>query len=135
MDTDINTCRRAKAAHKPLSKRFSEQEIFEVMDKYYGNKSLIVAALDCSPQQLEVWMRKPVERKQHLLAAREKVLDKAEEKMLQLLDSNDPRIVLDTSKFILQHLGRHRGYYGDSPAIQIQAAGNDLKLQIQQLFQ
>ena len=106
-----------------------------MIDDYYGNKSLISAALQSTPQQLEVWLRKDG-HKQALEEARQRILDKCEEKMMELLDSKNEKVVFDTAKFILQNLGRSRGYHGDSPAIAmaLEKSGDDIKVAVQGIF-
>lgn len=81
-----------------------------------------------------MWLRRE-DRKAALAKAREKILDKSEEKMIKLLDSEDDRVVFDTCKFLLQHLGRSRGYCGNSPAMQVDVkSGDDVKVRVQALF-
>ena len=106
-----------------------------MINQYYGNKSLIAAALQSTAQQLEVWLRKDG-HKQALEEARQRILDKCEEKMMKLLDSENEKVVFDTAKFILQNLGRSRGYHGDSPAIAmaIEKSGDDIKVAVQGIF-
>lgn len=124
---------RTRATKPPLSKRYTEDEITEVVQKYYGAKSLIAPALDCTPQQLEVWLRDE-KHKEVLVQARERILDKAEERMMQILQSSDDRVALESAKFILSRLGRSRGYSGDSPSINIGIQGDDTKVAIQSIF-
>ena len=124
----------AKATLPSIAKRFSDEEVIKVINDYYGNKSLIVAALQSTPQQFEVWLRDDGHKKA-LEEARVKILDKCEEKM-NLLNSDNEKIVFDTAKFILQNLGRSRGYHGDSPAIAmaIEKSGDDIKIAVQSIF-
>lgn len=91
--------------------------------------------MQSTAQQFEVWLRKG-SRKQALEEARAKILDKCEEKMMKLLDSENEKVVFDTAKFILQNLGRSRGYHGDSPAIAmaIEKSGDDIKVAVQGIF-
>lgn len=126
---------KARATLPAIAKRYSDEEVIKVIDDYYGNKSLIAAALQSTPQQLEVWLRKG-SRKQALEEARQRILDKCEEKMMKLLDSENEKVVFDTAKFILQNLGRSRGYHGDSPAIAmaIEKSGDDIKVAVQGIF-
>ena len=125
----------AKATLPSIAKRFSDEEVIKVINDYYGNKSLIVAALQSTPQQFEVWLRDDGHKKA-LEEARVKILDKCEEKMMNLLNSDNEKIVFDTAKFILQNLGRSRGYHGDSPAIAmaIEKSGDDIKIAVQSIF-
>ena len=126
---------KARATLPAIAKRYSDEEVIKVIDDYYGNKSLIAAALQSTPQQLEVWLRKDG-HKQALEEARQRILDKCEEKMMKLLDSENEKVVFDTAKFILQNLGRSRGYHGDSPAIAmaLEKSGDDIKVAVQGIF-
>ena len=126
---------KARATLPAIAKRYSDEEVIKVIDDYYGNKSLIAAALQSTPQQLEVWLRTG-SRKQALEEARQRILDKCEEKMMKLLESENEKVVFDAAKFILQNLGRSRGYHGDSPAIAmaIEKSGDDIKVAVQGIF-
>ena len=126
---------KARATLPAISKRYSDEEVIKVINQYYGNKSLIAAALQSTAQQLEVWLRKEG-HKQALEEARQRILDKCEEKMMELLESKNEKVVFDTAKFILQNLGRSRGYHGDSPAIAmaIEKSGDDIKVAVQGIF-
>lgn len=125
----------ARATLPAISKRYTDEEVIKVINDYYGNKSLICCALQSTAQQFEVWLRKD-SRKQALEEARQRILDKCEEKMMKLLDSENEKVVFDTAKFILQNLGRSRGYHGDSPAIAmaIEKSGDDIKVAVQGIF-
>ena len=126
---------KARATLPAIAKRYSDEEVIDVINKYYGNKSLICCALQSTAQQFEVWLRKDG-HKQALEEARQRILDKCEEKMMKLLDSQNEKVVFDTAKFILQNLGRSRGYHGDSPAIAmaIEKSGDDIKVAVQGIF-
>lgn len=126
---------KARATLPAIAKRYTDEEVIKTINKYYGNKSLITAALQSTAQQLEVWLRKDG-RKQALEEARQRILDKCEEKMMKLLESENEKVVFDTAKFILQNLGRSRGYHGDSPAIAmaIEKSGDDIKVAVQGIF-
>ena len=126
---------KARATLPAIAKRYSDEEVIDVINKYYGNKSLICCALQSTAQQFEVWLRKEG-HKQALEEARQRILDKCEEKMMKLLESENEKVVFDTAKFILQNLGRSRGYHGDSPAIAmaIEKSGDDIKVAVQGIF-
>ena len=126
---------KARAILPAIAKRYTDEEVIKVINDYYGNKSLIVAALQSTAQQFEVWLRKEG-HKQALEEARQRILDKCEEKMMKLLDSENEKVVFETAKFILQNLGRSRGYHGDSPAIAmaIEKSGDDIKVAVQGIF-
>ena len=126
---------KARATLPAIAKRYSDEEVIKVINQYYGNKSLICCALQSTAQQLEVWLRKEGHKKA-LEEARARILDKCEEKMMKLLDSENEKVVFDTAKFILQNLGRSRGYHGDSPAIAmaIEKSGDDIKVAVQGIF-
>ena len=126
---------KARATLPAIAKRYSDEEVIKVINQYYGNKSLIIAALQSTAQQFEVWLRKEGHKKA-LEEARARILDKCEEKIMKLLDSENEKVVFDTAKFILQNLGRSRGYHGDSPAIAmaIEKSGDDRKVAVQGTF-
>ena len=126
---------KARATLPAISKRYSDEEVIKVINQYYGNKSLICCALQSTAQQFEVWLRKEGHKKA-LEEARQRILDKCEEKMMKLLESDNEKVVFDTAKFILQNLGRSRGYHGDSPAIAmaIEKSGDDIKVAVQGIF-
>ena len=126
---------KARATLPAIAKRYSDEEVIKTINQYYGNKSLIIAALQSTAQQFEVWLRKEGHKKA-LEEARARILDKCEEKMMKLLDSENEKVVFDTAKFILQNLGRSRGYHGDSPAIAmaIEKSGDDIKVAVQGIF-
>ena len=126
---------KARATLPAIAKRYSDDEVIKVINQYYGNKSLIIAALQSTAQQFEVWLRKEGHKKA-LEEARARILDKCEEKMMNLLNSDNEKVVFDTAKFILQNLGRSRGYHGDSPAIAmaIEKSGDDIKVAVQGIF-
>ena len=126
---------KARATLPAIAKRYSDEEVIKVINQYYGNKSLIIAALQSTAQQFEVWLRKEGHKKA-LEEARARILDKCEEKMMNLLNSDNEKVVFDTAKFILQNLGRSRGYHGDSPAIAmaIEKSGDDIKVAVQGIF-
>lgn len=126
----------ARAVNPPISKRFQEQEVIDTIFKYYGNLSNVANALESTWQQVQVYLRKRPNVKQAVLDAREKILDIAEDKMIQLIQSEDNRVALEAAKFVLHSVGRSRGYCGDAPAMQVnvQSSGNDLKVQINSIF-
>ena len=126
---------KARATLPAIAKRYSDEEVIKVINQYYGNKSLIAEALQSTAHQFEVWLRKDG-HKQALEEARQRILDKCEEKMMKLLDSENEKVVFETATFILQNLGRSRGYHGDSPAIAmaIEKSGDDIKVAVQGIF-
>lgn len=126
----------AKNTKPSIARRFKDEDVIAIMNRYYGNKSLIVAALDATPRQFDLWLRVKEDRQKALLAARDRLLDRCEEKMVELLNCGNPKIEFDTAKYVLQSIGRHRGWNGDSPAMQvaIQKSGDDIKVAVQTLF-
>lgn len=117
--------------HPTISKRFSDEEVYKLFYKFAGNQSAIINALECTPPQFKYWLKQKEERKIELEKSREKLVDMAEASLMNLLSGNDPKVVLETAKFILQNQGRSRGWYGNAPSIQTITNG---QMTIQQIF-
>lgn len=82
----------------------------ELICKLFGNTSELCKALDCTRSQLLAYLEKQPDLKQDMKDAREAVVDKAEQVMTSLLDSNNEQIQQKTAEFLLKTLGRGRGY-------------------------
>ena len=103
----------------------------ELIFKLFGNTSELCKALDCTRSQLLAYLEKQPDIKQDMKDAREAVVDKAEQVMTSLLDSNNEQIQQKTAEFLLKTLGRGRGY-DSGPAQQITV--EDGKVDIKTIF-
>lgn len=68
----------AKAINSSIASRFQEDEVYDIFDRYCGNICAIVAALECTPRQLQHWFIDHPERRERLEKSREMIVEKAE---------------------------------------------------------
>lgn len=116
-----------------LKERYTKKEIEEAIVKCNGRYAPLVCMLNCSYDQLRVWM---THHKDHVKLADElrmALVDEAEEQVSQLLNSTDAKIRLDTAKFILKTLGKTRGW-SESPQVVQQINAGDNNLDIKNIF-
>ena len=120
-----------------IKKRYSYDEVVDVIQKSEGVRTTICKLLDCSQTQLRNYLEEHQELKQVMLDAREAVVDKAEKVMTSLLDSQNEQIQQKTAEYILKSLGKSRGWaIGDYPAMQVNVSktGDDIRVQLNTLF-
>lgn len=114
-----------KANHKL---KLAQKILEEAIDKYSGLTFDMCAYLKCSPKQL--W--NAIDRfglRERMLEARNNLIDEAESTMRGMLHSSDEKNALAASKFILERLGREKGW-GQNPQIAQQiniASESDIK--------
>ena len=117
--------------NQPLAKRFTKEDMRDLICKLFGNTSELCKALDCTRSQLLAYLDKQPDLKQDMKDAREAVVDKAEQVMTSLLDSQNEQMQQKTAEFLLKTLGRGRGY-DSGPAQQITL--EDGKVDIKTIF-
>lgn len=116
-----------------IKQKFTEKEVLAAIDRCQGLTSPLMRALDCTYNQLLVYFENHPKCKQAADKAREEVVANAEEKLMQLTNSNDQRVVLDAVKFILSRLDSKR--YGQQTLSQQTIVQNgEQKMTIQQIF-
>ena len=71
----------------PLSKRFTHKEIVDIVEKASGMTHDILALLDCTRSQWQSYLEKHPDVKEICKSSREAVVDRAEARMLQAVDS------------------------------------------------
>ena len=116
-----------------LKERYTKKEIEEAIVKCNGRYAPLVCMLNCSYDQLRVWM---THHKDHMKLADElrmALVDEAEEQVSQLLNSIDAKIRLDTAKFILKTLGKTKGW-SESPQVVQQINAGDNSIDIKNIF-
>ena len=116
-----------------LKERYTKKEIEEAIVKCNGRYAPLVCMLNCSYDQLLVWM---THHKDHVKLADElrmALVDEAEEQVSQLLNSTDAKIRLDTAKFILKTLGKTKGW-SESPQVVQQINAGDNSIDIKTIF-
>ena len=121
-----------------IKKRYSYDEVVDVIQKSEGVRTTICKLLDCSQTQLRNYLEEHQELKQVMLDAREQILDLAESVIREnLTQTENPELRQKAAEFTLKTIGRHRGWaIGDYPAMQVNVSktGDDIKVQLNTLF-
>ena len=104
--------------NQPLAKRFTKNEIVEIVEKASGMTHDILALLDCTRSQWQSYLEKHPDVKEICKSSRESVVDRAEARMLQAVDSDNEMLAEKASEFVLKTLGKSRGW-GQDPSAQI----------------
>ena len=121
-----------------IKKRYSYDEVVDVIQKSEGVRTTICKMLDCSQTQLRNYLEEHQELKQVMLDAREQILDLAESVIREnLTQTENPELRQKAAEFTLKTIGRHRGWaIGDYPAMQVNVSktGDDIKVQLNTLF-
>ena len=71
----------------PIAKRFTHKEIVDIVEKTSGMTHDILALLDCTRSQWQSYLEKHPDVKEICKSSREAVVDRAEARMLQAVDS------------------------------------------------
>ena len=106
---------RKAQAQKP-----TRAKMLKAIKGSHGIMTRVAEELNCDWTSARKWI-KELELMEVFEAEREQLVDKAENKMDEQIDSDDEKIAHASSKFILQTLGRSRGY-GDK--VEIEHSGN-----------
>ena len=121
-----------------IKKRYSYDEVVDVIQKSEGVRTTICKLLDCSQTQLRNYLEEHPELKQVMLDAREQILDLAESVIREnLTQTENPELRQRCAEFTLKTIGRHRGWaIGDYPAMQVNVSktGDDIRVQLNTLF-
>ena len=89
-----------------MSKALSNENIIKVLNEKNGNILETAKALSITRRCLYNWIEKDEELKQAVIDARETIIDIAENKLLQAINSGDMTAII----FTLKTLGKARGY-------------------------
>ena len=121
-----------------IKKRYTYDEVVDVIQKSEGVRTTICKLLDCSQTQLRNYLEEHQELKQVMLDAREQILDLAESVIREnLTQTENPELRQKAAEFTLKTIGRHRGWaIGDYPAMQVNVSktGDDIRVQLNTLF-
>ena len=94
----------------PIRKRFTHNEICDIVEKCHGLTHDICALLDCSAAEWRAYLRVCPDVAEIQTAARESVVDRAESRLYDSLDSENEQVAQKAAEFTLKTLGRNRGY-------------------------
>lgn len=89
-----------------MGKRLDNESIIEVLNKAYGNLTAAARSLGVTRKALYNWVERDEELQQAVRDARESIIDIAENKLLQAINSGDMTAII----FTLKTLGKARGY-------------------------
>ena len=121
-----------------IKKRYSYDEVVDVIQKSEGVRTTICKLLDCSQTQLRNYLEEHPELKQVMLDAREQILDLAESVIREnLTQTENPELRQRCAEFTLKSIGRNRGWGPDNyPAMQVNVSktGDDIRVQLNTLF-
>lgn len=135
-----STIKSGKGALLPsLAKRYTDEQMVEAIYDCCGIKTQMCFKLDCTQNQLDKWFETHAQFKEHLVKAREKIVNLAEEVILQSLRSPDEKIRLEAAKTTLRQLGRNYGWCEvGQPALQLSVQepkdGKDKTVEVRAIF-
>ena len=119
----------------PIAKRFTHKEIVDIVEKTSGMTHDILALLDCTRSQWQSYLEKHPDVKEICKSSREAVVDRAEARMLQAVNSDNEMLAEKASEFVLKTLGRGRGYdVGAAMQVNVSKTGDDIRVQLNTLF-
>lgn len=131
--TDIQVNPQNDKLAPPVSKRYTKQEITDVIWRTHGLTAAICSSLDCSYAQWQVYLKHRPDMKATQQEARQGIVDMAEKRLLENLNSKDDSTAQRAAEFILKHLGTSRGWSDLHPLQQINV-DKDGTVTIQQIF-
>lgn len=100
-----------------IKERYTKKEVEDAITRCNGRWAAIVVALNCSYDQLRVWMNSHKDHAELANNLRMSLVDEAEDQVWHLLHSNDIDVKKDIAKFILKTLGKSRGWGEQSAAV------------------
>lgn len=133
----MNSKKLEKAKLPSVARRYEEDEVLDIIYKCQGVRTTICNELDCTLQQFNVYLRSHPEMKLDLIAARQALIDLAEDVIKKNLTSENEMVRQKAAEFTLKSLGRNEGWCPENVnAMQINVASdnNDTKVQINSIF-
>lgn len=109
--------------YKPPAKRPTRAQMVKAIEGSHGIITRVNEALNCDWTTAKRWIDEDEEFKNLFAVQREVFVDKAENAIDRQIDSYDERIAHQATKFVLQTLGRSRGY---SEKVEIEHSGSML---------
>lgn len=116
-----------------LSKRYTKEQIEDVIVRAHGLTSSICAALDCTTQQFYVYLRCRPEMKQLQEDSRMDFINEAERVVMENLHDPDPSIRQQAAQYVLNRLGRTKGW-GEDRLFGITISQSEQTKQIHAIF-
>lgn len=94
----------------PIRKRFLHREIIDIVEKCHGLTHDICTLLDCSVLEWNAYLKECPDVREIQQSTRETLVDKAESRLCDNLDSDNEQVSQKAAEFTLKTLGRKRGY-------------------------
>lgn len=113
-----------------LTKRYTLEQIAAAIRKNYGTLTYTCLDLDCSIQQLEYTFRKYPQLQEVRQEARASIIDLAEKKIVEAMESGNINAVLYT----LKTLGSKRGWQENQKVEVAQLTADEQKRKIEEIF-
>ena len=117
----------------PISSRWTEEQVVDVISRSYGVRTLVCMQLDCTQVQFANWLLKHPAAKEAMAEARAGLVGMAEETVMKSLNSDDEKTRLAAAQTILKGLGPACGW-GVQPAVQIDISAGEKGAQIRSIF-
>lgn len=118
----------------PIAKRFTWREIMGIIERCHGLTHDILTLLDATPSEWRAYLRKHPEMQATVEQAREAVVDRAEARMLEAVNSENEAIAEKSAEFVLKTLGKKRGWDTSPGSAQQITVGKDGEVSISQIF-
>lgn len=129
--------KQIRRKRKTLFSKFTDEYIQDVFNQSLGLRPIICQKLNVTEWQLEKYLRDNRERKQWLEDSRMGIVHQAEIRILELLNSKDPKVQLEASKFVLARLGKNKGWASsdiDRQIIQLNYTPEEKRNKINEIF-
>ena len=117
-----------------LEKRYTKQEVEQIIEENYGILTIICAILDCTPKQFY----KAIDKwglRNYLTYAKNNLVGVAEKAILDCLRSENENIKLKSAEITLKSLGKDT--WSQSPQVQITqnvVSDEEKKIEIKNIF-
>ena len=117
----------------PVARRYTKEQLEEIIEKYYGITTIICGIVDCNYRQLY----KAIDHydlRQHLADSKKQLVGIAEKAILDCLASQNEQIKLRAAETTLKSLGKADGWNFDSQVINQQINVTDKETEIKNIF-
>ena len=118
----------------PVYKRYSKEEVEQIIEDNYGILTIICGLLDCTPKQFY----KAVDKwglRDHLKEAKNNLVGVAEKAILDCLRSENENVKLKSAEITLKSLGKDT--WSQNPQVQITqnvVSDEEKKIEIKNIF-
>lgn len=118
----------------PIAKRFTHKEICAIVERCSGLTHDILLLLDAKLDEWRAYLSKHPDVATIQEQAREAIVDKAEQKVMSALESDNDVLAEKTAEFVLKTLGKKRGWDTSPSSAQQITVSKDGEVNIKQIF-